>query len=326
MRALVRTLLSASVLAAGAVPTAAIGAESAGPALAEATAEPRAEAREGIREGARDETVAEILRRLRRETGLQAEPTRTIAETPSTDEALSAHQRRVQKKLDDDERTWNRITTSICSACGVPGRGSRAASVTPGDVLARQAPAAGALARASASEATGTRLAEAVRPRLRYARLRRQLLGQPRLAEAGTGVGTEAAVAARSAGAPRRPVASAARKRLRYAAYRRRILGQPRAVAGIRRRVRAAWLRPGSLARTRSARERMLLARRHEARNRRAALRTRLVAYLDGAAIANRSRNSSLPRPVRRHDALCTYGYGPIVPASLHQTTCLTGP
>ncbi|MEA1833886.1 hypothetical protein U8607_17505 [Methylobacterium durans] len=322
MRALVRTLLSASVLAAGAVPTAAIGAESAGPALAEAAAEPRAEAREG----ARDESVAEILRRLRRETGLQAEPTRTIAETPSTDEALSAHQRRVQKKLDDDERTWNRITTSICSACGVPGRGSRAASVTPGDVLARQAPAGGTLARATASEPTGTRLAEAARPRLRYARLRRQLLGQPRLAEAGTGVGTEAAVAARSAGAPRRPVASAARKRLRYAAYRRRILGQPRAVAGIRRRVRAAWLRPGSLARTRSARERMLLARRQEARSRRAALRTRLVAYLDGAAIANRSRNSSLPRPVRRHDALCTYGYGPIVPASLHQTTCLTGP
>ncbi|GEP05360.1 hypothetical protein [Methylobacterium oxalidis] len=327
MRTLVRTLLSASVLAAGAsAPLVALGAESAGPTAADTPAEPR----NATREAARDETVAEILQRLRRETGQQAEPARRLGEAPSTEEAISAYQARVQKKLDDDERTWNRITTSICSGCGVAVRGARAASVTPGDVLARQAPAAGALARAPAAEPAGTRLAEAARPRLRYARLRRQLLGQPQHADSGQKAGqkaaAEAAVAARPKVAGQRPVASAARKRLRYAAYRRQILGQPRAIAGIRRRVRAAWLRPGgSLHRTRQARERMLLTRRYEGKSRRAAMRARLVAYLDGSWASSRGRNHSLPHPVRRHDALCTYGYGPIVPASLQQETCLTG-
>ncbi|MDR7038909.1 hypothetical protein J2X36_003681 [Methylobacterium sp. BE186] len=310
MRAMVRALLSAGLLAAGAAPLATARAEDAA-ALKDAAApkDPAALGAAPERSPARDETVTEILERLRKETGvgLKAAP-----EPASTEVTIQAYRTRAQRKLDEDERAWKRITASICSGCGASAPG-RAVPVTPGEVLARTAPAARTAETAeNAGPVTGdpVRTTEARAPRLRYARLRRQLLGQPRAPVARSRLATEQAAAA-----GRRKAAYAVRRHLRYAAYRRHLLRQARAAAEIRRRARYARL--GRVLRpVGRARDRLALSRRPVERR-------QLLASLGGGGAGD--RRSSLPRPVRSHDALCTYGYGPFVPTGGYPSVCVTG-
>ncbi|GJE45400.1 hypothetical protein AEGHOMDF_4594 [Methylobacterium soli] len=106
-----------------------------------------------------------------------------------TENALSEKQHRLSQKIEQDERNWKRLTSSICAGCGLPSHSSGQGRVTPGDVLAKssmpsrnQVSEARTVAQAEASRPT--LVASVLRPKVRYVKLRRQLLRQTRLADA----------------------------------------------------------------------------------------------------------------------------------------------
>ncbi len=152
----------------------------------------------------------------------------------------------VQKRLDDDERSWKRLTNSICAGCGTAHQPVKAPPVNPGEVLARHSLPSGDLEAKASETAKNTspvRVAAAPRKRLRYAKLRRQLLSQTRRA---------AHIRQRSRTASLHPAWSdrhVARARVRFAGQALRMYRahwQTRKVVAIRRRFVALgskWVR-----------------------------------------------------------------------------------
>jgi len=199
-------------------------------------------------------------------------------------DAAQGYQERVQKKLDDDERSWKRLTNSICVGCGTPSQLMKAAPVNPGEVLARHsAPSGDLVAKAleTAKTATHVRVAAASRKRLRYAKLRRQLLSRTQRV---------AHIRQRSRTASLHPAWSdrhVARARIRYA-------GQ-----ALRTR-RAQW-------QTRKV----------------AAIRRRFVA-LGSNWVRRSDPGHSPPHRIRQRYALCTYSYGAFFLPGLWPTACVS--
>jgi hypothetical protein len=234
-------------------------------------------------------------------TGLQppVKSDATSARRPLPEhDAPSVYQARAQKKLDDDERAWKRLTNSICVGCGSPSQPAKTAPVTPGNVLARPSAPSGDLVAqrpATAGATAPARVAAAPQKRLRYARLRRQLLSQAR------------------------PVANVRqRSRLtpRYARLRRQLLSQARPVARIHHGSQRALLDP-AWGHRRLARSRVRYAgqvwraRRTSWRAQRVVgIRRRFVAF-GSNWVSSRDRGHSPPHRAWQRYALCTYGYGP---------------
>ena len=226
------------------------------------------------------------------------QPFPKIDARPSYEAKAQEIQARAQKKLDDDERNWKRLTNSVCVGCGTLSRPVKAAPVTPGDVLARHsAPSRDLVAQTpDTTGATGSaRVAAAPQKRLRYARLRRQLLSQARLV---------ASVRQRSRLTPR------------YARLRRQLLSQTRPVARIHHGSQRALLHPAwghrrlAHLRVRYAGQAWRARRASWRSQRLVGIRRRFVA-LGSNWVSSRDRGHSPPHQARQRYALCTYGYGP---------------
>ncbi len=190
----------------------------------------------------------------------------------------------VQKRLDDNERSWKRLTNSICVGCGTAHQPVKAPPVNPGEVLARHSPPSGDLeakAPETAKNTSPVRVAAAPRKRLRYAKLRRQLLSQTQRV---------AHIRQRSRTASLHPAWSArhvARARVRYAGQALRMH-------------RAHW-------QTRKV----------------VAIRRRFVA-LGSNRVRRSYPGHSPSHLIRQRYALCTYSYGAFFPVGLWPTACVS--
>jgi hypothetical protein len=154
------------------------------------------------------------------------QPVPKIDARPNYEAKAQEIQARAQKKLDDDERNWKRLTNSVCVGCGTPSQPVKAAPVTPGDVLARHsAPSRDPVAQTPETTAAPppVRVAAAPQKRVRYAKLRRQLLSQTRSVPS---------------------VRQRSRPTTRYARLRRQLLSQTRPVARIHHGSQRALLHP----------------------------------------------------------------------------------
>ncbi|KAB1070742.1 hypothetical protein [Methylobacterium planeticum] len=206
-------------------------------------------------------------------------------------------QARAQRKLDDDERRWKQLTHSICVACGTSSPPVRTAPVTPGDVLARRPspPTRDPVSQPSeTAQASGSGpVAAAPQRRLRYAKLRRQILGQSR---------------------PVAGLRQRARLTPRYARLRRQLLSQARPIGRIHRRSQHALLHASGHRRLARARLRYAgqawRARRVLARAPKVASIRRRFVVLGGTGFDARDRGHPPARRNRQPYALCTYGYG----------------
>ena len=140
MRVMVRTLLSAGLAAAFVVPVAAVRAEEPAAArpVSPTTAELLAEYRARLKldtGAAADEVSPEARAAARLDAATRPESLPNI-------ETVSAYQRRSQQKLDESERSWKRITSSVCSGCGTAAPAARSVTVNPAAILARRLPPA----------------------------------------------------------------------------------------------------------------------------------------------------------------------------------------
>ncbi|MER2269233.1 hypothetical protein [Methylobacterium oxalidis] len=246
MRVMVRTLLSAGLAAAFVVPVAAVRAEE--PAAARpvypTTAELLAEYRARLKldaGAAADEVSPEARAAARLDAATRPESLPNI-------ETVSAYQRRSQQKLDESERSWKRITSSVCSGCGTAAPAARSVTVNPAAILARRLPPAEPAVTAQA------RIAPALAPALAPAVAASAEPGTPgRLArvrpepaaEAPLVVATGAVPAAKAKTEKPARVAAVARKRhasARHAVVRHR-LTRKQIAARAARRARLALLR-----------------------------------------------------------------------------------
>ncbi|GLS63483.1 hypothetical protein GCM10007888_18640 [Methylobacterium oxalidis] len=243
---MVRTLLSAGLAAAFVVPVSAVRAEE--PAAARPTSPTTAEllaeyrARLKLDAGA---TADEVSPEARAAARLDAA---TRPESLPNIETVSAYQRRSQQKLDESERSWKRITSSICSGCGTAAPAARSVTVNPAAILARRLPPAEPAVTAQARIAPA--LAPALAPTVaasaepgtpgRVARVRPEPA-----AEAPLVVATGAVPAAKAKTEKPARVAAVARKRhatVRHAVVRHR-LTRKQIAARAARRARLALLR-----------------------------------------------------------------------------------
>ncbi|AWN40201.1 hypothetical protein [Methylobacterium durans] len=292
MRMIVRALLSAGLLVPFAGPATSVRAEDVPKSTADLLAEYRARLNLDPLPGAPSQAKVDPAPETRRSAPLDLT---AMPESIPNMETVSAYQRRAQKKLDESERSWKRITSSICAGCGTSVPPVRSVTVNPSAVLARRLPpsepaVSSAELRVSPMSRAVTDVAAGDGPGRAAPKADRVADAQP------VATGT---VAAAKAARPAR-VAAAPVKRIRHAQLRRHHLTRKQLAARAARRARLAMLRSARRQKQVTPARHRYVARLRQARAVAAAHRR----FVSLGAARKHTGVATLPR------RLCTFSYG----------------